>query len=288
MPIERHYVFRGNAVGLTVRIRRPQELNPSERASVSLSSIGGKKSVKAGSAIRRPFFLPKALWVANKLTPYVRFDQASAHVEGDFADLDQARAVSRHEQRADTLRAITNVSAEVSGLEVLHRLRVGVVRAGLVSDTKKENAETAVMLSDVALQKVFIDGRELGITLADTFFSENTTRDKVVAAYRRAQNNTPPVFCAADDEKQPAVPDRAGNVYCTIVQNMEWVKGAPRGAHIDGHSVVIDDFGTVYFGELLISHSARRLRMVRVVLGSPIGGALCAGDVETNGTFWPA
>ena len=44
------------------------------------------------------------------------------------------------------------------------------------------------------------------------------------------------------------------------------------GAKIDEHSVIVPDFGTIFFGELLISAFERRLTMVRFELGSPLRG----------------
>ncbi len=53
-------------------------------------------------------------------------------------------------------------------------------------------------------------------------------------------------------------------------------------AEIDGHIVVIPDFGRLYFGELLISAHSRSLTMVRMTLGSHVGGNASAGGVEDN------
>lgn len=260
-------------MGLSVRVRRPRDLNPDARASVSLSSIGGRAEAQVDSRFLRGIGVARLLRTRNELTPYVRFANARVAAQGDYADLDQARAVTQHELPTESLRAITTVNAEVTGLEILDRVKIGLARVGLRSDSQNGVGETAVATSDVALSKVYIDGKELRITLAKKFFAENDTKDKVL----RNLNASP-------DE----APDSAGNIFCTVVDKIEWARGEPRTARLDGHSVVVDDLGTIYFGELLISTSARRLRMVRVVLGSPVGGEMCAADVETNGSYWPA
>jgi hypothetical protein len=51
--------------------------------------------------------------------------------------------------------------------------------------------------------------------------------------------------------------------------------------------VIVKDFGTVYFGELLINKDERRLTMVRFELGSPIGGYCDFVDVGSNGGLFP-
>jgi len=51
--------------------------------------------------------------------------------------------------------------------------------------------------------------------------------------------------------------------------------------------VTIPGFGTVYFGEITLAPQMRRLTMVRVNLGSPIGGDFASGDVMDNGSISP-
>ena len=58
-------------------------------------------------------------------------------------------------------------------------------------------------------------------------------------------------------------------------------------SEIHDNMVVLPTFGSVFFGELLISQYSRRLTMVRMALGSDSGGSASAGDVETNGTWSP-
>ena len=58
-------------------------------------------------------------------------------------------------------------------------------------------------------------------------------------------------------------------------------------ARISGHSVHVKDFGTVFFGEMLITGHTRRLTMVRMQLGSPESGSIAFGEVETNGSWYP-
>jgi len=53
------------------------------------------------------------------------------------------------------------------------------------------------------------------------------------------------------------------------------------------YTTVVPSVGTVFLGELLVSQYARRLTMLRVVLGSPDGGCLEAGSGEVNGSTYP-
>jgi hypothetical protein len=81
---------------------------------------------------------------------------------------------------------------------------------------------------------------------------------------------------------------RYGVIYTTIVSEIKWAtgKGYP-GAKIDGHSVIVPEFGRIFFGELFIASSERRMTMVRFELGSPWGGWADGGDVGSNGSIYP-
>jgi hypothetical protein len=80
---------------------------------------------------------------------------------------------------------------------------------------------------------------------------------------------------------------REGVIYATIVRDLKWEGKPPSNARIDGHSVIVKDFGRVYFGELLISKHERRLTMARFELGSPFGGYCDFVDVGSNGGGFP-
>ena len=81
--------------------------------------------------------------------------------------------------------------------------------------------------------------------------------------------------------------ESSGTVFATIVKSIRWAGAPYPGATIDHHSVIVPDFGTIYFGEILISSFSRRLTMLRVDLGSPVGGFVACGEVENNGIWSP-
>jgi hypothetical protein len=87
--------------------------------------------------------------------------------------------------------------------------------------------------------------------------------------------------------KSARLPESNGMVLCTLVEKMEWDGREHPTARIDGNTLIIPDFGKVYFAELLIGDYARRLTLVRIQLGSPEGGDATASEIETNGSFWP-
>jgi hypothetical protein len=68
---------------------------------------------------------------------------------------------------------------------------------------------------------------------------------------------------------------------------MAWTAKPYPASKIDGHVVMVPDFGQIFFGELLVGSSERRLTMVRFDMGSPIGGWADGGGVDTNGSAYP-
>jgi hypothetical protein len=72
-------------------------------------------------------------------------------------------------------------------------------------------------------------------------------------------------------------------IHSTLVNKLRWKGKAFPGALIDHHSVKIPRFGRIYFGELLLADRSRRLTMMRVKLGSPIGGQIVMADADPNG-----
>ena len=132
-----------------------------------------------------------------------------------------------------------------------------------------------------------IGGNALTVNLNVGFFQKYDTRSKVLAAAddpKCFENYGSHFVTGATVEGQrqtgrPGLIQRDGVIYATIVKELKWEGKPPTDARIDGHSVIVKDFGTVYFGELLIGRSERRLTMVRFELGSPIGGYADVGDV---------
>jgi hypothetical protein len=59
------------------------------------------------------------------------------------------------------------------------------------------------------------------------------------------------------------------------------------GSLVKGHTIRVPTVGTIYLGEVLVSQYARRLTMVRVELGSPVGGRLEVASGEINGSTYP-
>jgi hypothetical protein len=76
------------------------------------------------------------------------------------------------------------------------------------------------------------------------------------------------------------------SLVCSIVDGFEGVpKNFPGKAF--AHSIYVRDFGRIFFGEVVVDGGTYSLSMIRVKLGSPVGGAVSAATVRSNGKTFP-
>jgi len=68
---------------------------------------------------------------------------------------------------------------------------------------------------------------------------------------------------------------------------MTWAEKQHPEATIDGNTIIIPNYGRVYFGELFVSQAVRRITMARFQLGSDDGGDASAASGDNNGGTWP-
>lgn len=279
MDFKKRFVFHGNAAALGGRIVRPKEIVIHPSCAASLPVTGGR----SGSTLE-----------ATAFGDFVRFGSARTFAEGLFDDLHQA--VEHSHQRLDehVMTATTTVTAEVKDLVIGTKpaLTVKTVRATHVSKSAGGSNETSFHLADeTVLEGVAIDGHTLIVNLNREPFQQYGTRAKLVAAAddpKFVQDHGFCFFMRTLLEGRPVPPrgrlvEERGVIHGTLVKEIRWESTPFPGAVIDHHTVVVPDFGRIFFGEILITDSSRRLTMLRVKLGSPTGGDISATDVQNNG-----
>ena len=283
MDLTRRFVFRGNASALSGQIVRPKTIIVDLDGASSLGVSGGRSQAQIKG---------------RSFGDFVRFDAAMTLAEGLFDDEKAASAVTEHKGRVEDLSSTTTVTSEIRGLAI-GRAPTAVftakrVRGTLVSRKPDRSGEPSISpAKDTTFQGIDISGRVLEVKVNTSLFQKYDTRAKVMAAaddprFVRAYGQHVLTEATVDGRpRRPALITRFGVIYTTIVEKVQW-KGKPYpGATIDGHTVRVPDFGTIFFGELFIASSERRLTMVRFELGSPDGGWVDAGDTSSNGSFFP-
>jgi hypothetical protein len=271
----RRYVFRGHASGVSAHIRRPETQRLDVQGSSSLPVTGGhaESTVPAG-----------------KLDKWVSFESVATSAHGDYVDPAQGVATTTGKVAFDAAPTETRVNAAVKGLVILGRVHIAHAAVGLVSQSPVGKDQPAIRLEGNVLEGVRIDDSRLAITLAEDFYCECCTKDKLAqrhAAGLPAQHAG--LLLPLDGSAGPATtfPEANGTVKCTIVQEIRWDGDPHPTATIHGHVVRVPNFGRIYFGEMFVTGESRRLTMARFQLGSDDGGEVSAAEGETNGSTWP-
>jgi hypothetical protein len=284
MDLTRRFVFRGNASAIAGQIFRPNTIIVDVKGASSLGVSGGRSESQIAG---------------NAFGDIIRFGSGYTLAAGLFDDEKHAAAVTDHKGRQSELSSTTTVTAETRevsvGLKTIVTLKR--VRGTLVSRSPSAGSgePSIAPARDTTIQGVLIAGNALTVNLNIGLFQKYDTRSKVLTAAddpKVFEGSRSQLVIGATVEGQhpsgrPGLIQRDGVIYATIVKELKWEGKPPNNARIDGHSVIVKDFGTVYFGELLIGKSERRLTMVRFELGSPVGGYADVGDVSSNGSGFP-
>jgi hypothetical protein len=282
MELKRRFMFHGDAVALGGRLVRPKDIVLDPKCASALPVTGGRTSSKIKGA---------------SFGKFISFGSAFTSAEGFLDDTKKAVAVSRGLAERESASTSTAVRAEITKLVVGDTVKLTVKRmvGALSARSAPVGQETSVKVhSDSSIEGVAVGGHGLIIELSPSLFQRCDTCAKLLAETAAPS----PSFAKAHARQlfAPAAPggaDAAGGhdhgdgvpMHGTIVKSIRWAGTPYPGATIDGHVVTVPDFGTIYFGEVAVQKMSRRLTMMRLDLGSPVGGDAAFADVQDNGTW---
>lgn len=260
MDLAPRFVFHGHACAYSGRLYRPEDIVIPSPASSALSVTGGRAD---------------AVGKRQRFAPYLSVGPSSTSANGQFTDRKQAVAMTHGRVREDALLTSTVVSADVSDVAAdSKRLLVSSIRAGLIAASPRKSGEPPIRVAkQTSIRGVSIDGFELSVVLDLKRFEEADTFDAVA---RTADKASGVLF-----ERHESL------LQTTIVRQLKWTKKAHPTAVIEGHCLYVPDFGRVFFGEITVERTARRLTMMRLHLGSPISIRVGFADVGANGSWYP-
>jgi hypothetical protein len=281
MDLRRRFIFHGNAAAIGGRLVRPSDVMLETPVASSLAVVGGRTQAQAGP---------------TRFGNLVSFGSAATFAEGVFDDFKQQVEFSYHRVEQDTLTMTTRVRADVTDLSVDEKPKLTIkhVHAAMTSTSPAGSGEPSIVIdNDTTIDGAAIDGYGLVVELALDVFQRCDTRSRLLTAaddpeFVRASGSL--LFMTSDACGVAAPPAGrllrgSGLIYATIVKAITWSGASFAGATIDNHIVTVPDFGKIFFGELLISDTSRRLTMVRMELGSPSGGETAVAEVDSNGTW---
>jgi len=292
------FFFYGYAAAIGGHMWRPEPLDIEVEGASALTAAGG---------------ISRSHIPGKSIGGFVSFRSASTLAEGRYGRAPVPPALATTAPRAvpPALPTTTTVMAEVVGLEVgrTSKLRVDLIRGILTSTNPGVTGEPPIQLGDqTVLQGISIDGHELRVSIDHAFYQRYDTKSKLVAACEdpafvkryepmlmlSPSGGAAPVPGAAlGIATRPASPVAPPSLSCkdltyaTVVNGISWASSAHPNGRISGHSLFVKDFGTIFFGEILVGANTRRLSMLRVEFGSPDEGDMDVCAMGKNGAWVP-
>jgi hypothetical protein len=276
LQLRRRFVFRGNAAAFGGRFVRPDEVFLEMPGASSLPVVGGRSV----ATFKGP---------AEHFKGYLSFDSATTFAEGKIDDLKKAIALTHGKVREETLVTSTRVRAEINQLTLgtEKRLTIGRMVAELRSTSpRRASDEPNIPVGDVAIDDLAIDGYRLRVIFDASPFIEHGTYGRMLRAVTKASfaKKYGAQFFAG---RRGSIKKRK-QIHATIVSRLEWEgEKNPRAEIIANNVVVVQDFGKIFFGEILINEGSRRLTLTRFELGSDGGGQAGGPDMDINGGWSP-
>jgi hypothetical protein len=269
-------VFRGNAAAFGGRFVRPDDVFLEMPGASCLPVVGGRSV----ATFKGP---------AENFKGYLSFDSAATFAEGRFDDREKAIALTHGRVTEEALVTSTRVRAEIKGLTVgtEKRLTVGRMVAELRSTSpRRGSTEPPIPVGEVAITGLAIDGFRLRVTFDPAPFIEHDTHATIVRSIGKAtfvKRYGRQFFVGG----RRTLKNRR-QIHATLATRVEWEgERNPRAQIVGNHMVVVEDFGRMFFGEILINAGSRRLTLMRLELGSDGGGMAGGPDVDINGGFSP-
>jgi hypothetical protein len=267
----RVFLYRGFASGLGGSLRRPFTEVVDGRASIALPIVGG--------------------YTAQRIDNYRHREIISIKEVRTYATGNQAKDGSYH----------TVVSATMEGLNILDFITADAITARLSSRHAADGAEPEIVTAGSTFHNLKIGGHPAEVELDHQLFCSLPTYSALRARFdkdadfkaelqrrfmwTRPPNTLPPGFAAnVALPNRSGWPESRGTVPCSLVRDIRC--NAPEFERY-GHILCVPQVGYIALGELFVSQYARRLTMMRLILGSPFEGDLSGCDVETDGTTYP-
>jgi hypothetical protein len=268
-----YFIYHAQASAFGGTFRRPWVEAVDSQAATALPVTGGK----ASTTVKGFNF---------KGVDRITFDSATTELSGD---LDTA-----------TGNHITSVKTTVLGLNIDNVLKAESVVAKIVTTHVPGDIETWVDPTGSEIKGLEINGEAIPVDLdlktfadlntcakfKDKFKSDRTFKDQMRKRFLwdPLPNNAPDFLKTrykwqADPNAQP---ESQGIMPCSLVKSV-----TSTNLQVWGNVIIVPNFGTVYLGEYLVKDGARRITMMRLMLGSPMEGDLTVASGEGNGVTFP-
>ncbi len=289
MKPARRFLFRGEAVGVAAHIRRPRDLVIPAQASVSLPIIGGR----GFSAVNGGCF-----------GAVLKFGSAVVSTSADYEPSAEAVKYTQGNHQNNKLPTKTRVSTEVFDLSIDssdggprgHTLTVARLAASMESWHPREPGVQPKFTTRLEIDGLAIDGQPIDVEIAHDLLAIETYEGLYKSppagkGGRNARDKFKNLFEPWPTTGRHALapgkrPDFEVFTGCSNVQPTG-KSAAKLATVISPNRIYVRDFGTIYLAEMIVSAVDRRLALMRIEMGSPVGGEVLIGGLGLDGHDWP-
>ncbi len=244
----RRFIYRANALAFAGTITRPDSTVLEAQASISLPSVGGRASARVDG-----FTYPNLMSFGAASSVVIGSAQGSIHSTVTTVIVDDLNI--RGVVTADRVVAQLTSSQDIDGLN-----EIGILPRG----------------------SYFINLRIEGVPIelkTETPLLECETFSKLKLEWQKVGSR--------DSHSKDPDATEGRPLLSSLFASPDLTGTTLHGHAIDGCAIKVPGFGEVFLGEYLITPSSRHLTMVRVQMGSPVGGVMVCGDVGGNGSLYP-
>lgn len=277
--VSTEFFYNAHGIAVTGEITRPVSRLIETTVSAALPVTGGATSAGAG----------KTVFSHPQLGNILSFNSASVQLAGSFNESDCTH---------NTLVTVT-----IEGLNVLDTVTANRLVLKLSARHDQQEEEGHIIPLGSSFEDLRIAGHPVEVELDHELFSECATylgfraryiEDAVFRKRVRKQflwgdydPGTPEFlkdrFKWHTMEDTP--PESKGLVPCTLVKSVK--HDQPNVLQTYGNVILVPQFGKIFLGEVILKKGTRQLTMLRVELGSPVGGSLVICGGGGNGNGWP-
>jgi hypothetical protein len=192
-----------------------------------------------------------------RVKEFVSLKAAYSHVSG-----------SEHEGEGGKVFHTTLSTSTLEGLNILDVITADRVVARVSAFWVEPHYYTHFSFSGSQFDNLKIAGCPVKVPLTSKLIAELPTFPDVIKELGGGQK----------------IDKLSGVMHCTLTGNM--TAEAP-GVKPSGNVFEIPHFGKVFLAEVLVEPHRRTLTMIRLVLGSPVGGTVVGGQSAANGRTYP-
>lgn len=187
----------------------------------------------------------------------------------------------------------TLVTATVEGLNLLDMVTADRIVARLYSKHHEDEPEGSFNIVGSRFEGLRIADCDVDVKLDLELFEKVRTYeaalkefDKKGDFYKIASN----LFKDRGD-KPLEKPKQCGAILCSCVKEIKGIKeieaNCPGVTRVGHHGFRVEGFGTIFLGEVVISHGQRTLTMIRYEIGSAVSGKGTVVQASGNGQNYP-